>query len=316
MSLFRHVLIACRGGAQDRLLAELACTLVARDGKLSLLGLLELPEGLDTRDAEAETRTERERLEASLAAVAAELPATSLPQVTVVVGRRYLEIVRAAHRLGADLVMKLTDPSPRPAIPLFASIDQHLLRKCPCPVWLLRDASVPPTSVVAAVDLPDEGDEQLELEGLNREILRTAASIAAAGGQPLRLLHAWSDPLAGVVRQWAGGEVEARVADSTRTAEARAQAKLHALVVAAERWLTEQGLPEVRLSPHLVAGSAREALPRALEDLGADLLVIGTLARTGVAGVIIGNTAEDVVNAVDCAVVAVKPPGYESPLLR
>ena len=316
MTLFRHVLVACRGGAQDRPLAELACSLTARDGTLSLLGLLELPEGLDAGDLKAETRAERERLEASLAAVAADLPTANLPQVTVVVGRRYLEIVRAAHRLGADLVMKSTDPSPRPAIPFFASTDQHLLRKCPCPVWLLRDASMPPANVVAAVDLPDDGDEPTVLEGLNREILRTAAGIAAVGGQPLRLLHAWSDPLAAVVRQWAGGEVDARVASSTRTAETQAQAKLHALVAAAERWLAEDGLPEVRLSPHLVAGSAREALPRAVEELGADLLVIGTLARTGVVGVIIGNTAEDVVNAIDCAVVAVKPPGYVSPLLR
>ncbi|WP_119167597.1 universal stress protein [Algihabitans albus] len=316
MTLFRHVLVICRGGAQDRSLAELACSLVGQEGTLSLLGLLEPPEGLSVGDVEAETAAERERLEANLAALAADLPAARLPQVTVVVGRRYLEIVRAAHRLGADLVMKTTDPSPRPPIPLFASIDQHLLRKCPCPVWLLRDAAAAPVAVVAAVDLPDDGGDNGALDGLNREILRTAAGIAALGGRPLRLLHAWSDPLAAVVRQWAGGEVEARVADSTRTAEAQAQAKLQALIAAAEDWLAGEGLSGVRLLPHLVAGSAREALPRAVEELGAELLVIGTLARSGVAGVIIGNTAEDVLNAVDCAVVAVKPPGYVSPLLR
>lgn len=315
MSLFRQILVACRGTGQDRPLAELACAVSDERTTVNLLGLLEPPEGLLGDTTGAEIAKERERLEDLLAQLAADLPAARLPQVTVVVGRRYLEIVRAAHRLGADLVMKTTDPSPRPTIPLFASIDQHLLRKCPCPIWLLRDADTLPTNVVAAVDLPEDDTDPQALNGLNRQIVRTAAGIAAAGGQPLWLLHAWSDPLAAVVRQWAGGEVEARVANSTRVAEAQAQAKLDALTAAAEDWLAADGLPEVRVRPHLVAGSAREALPRAVEDLGADLLVLGTLARSGVAGVIIGNTAEDVLNAVDCAVVAVKPPGYVSPLL-
>ena len=315
MSLFRQILVACRGTAQDRPLAELACALGNESTTVNLLGLLEAPEGLRGGKADSEIAEQRERFEERLAQLAADLPAARLPQVTVVVGRRYLEIVRAAHRLGADLVMKTTDPSPRPTIPLFASIDQHLLRKCPCPIWLLRGSETPPAVVVAAVDLPDDEADPEALNGLNRQILRTAAGIAAAGGQPLRLLHAWNDPLAAVVRQWAGGEVEARVATSTRTAETQAQAKLHALVAAAEGWLAADGLSQVRLLPHLVAGSAREALPRAVEDLGADLLVLGTLARSGVAGVIIGNTAEDVLNAVDCSVVAVKPPGYVSPLL-
>jgi nucleotide-binding universal stress UspA family protein len=48
--------------------------------------------------------------------------------------------------------------------------------------------------------------------------------------------------------------------------------------------------------------------------MGVDLLVIGTLVRTGIPGLIIGNTAEDVLNAVDCSVLTVKPPGYVSPL--
>lgn len=45
-----------------------------------------------------------------------------------------------------------------------------------------------------------------------------------------------------------------------------------------------------------------------------NLLVMGTLARTGIRGVLIGNTAEKILDQVRCSVVAVKPPGFVSPL--
>ena len=46
----------------------------------------------------------------------------------------------------------------------------------------------------------------------------------------------------------------------------------------------------------------------------AEVAVLGTLSRTGIAGVLIGNTAERVLRQVDCSVLAVKPPGFESPI--
>ncbi len=46
----------------------------------------------------------------------------------------------------------------------------------------------------------------------------------------------------------------------------------------------------------------------------ADLLVMGTVCRTGVPGFFIGNTAEDVLQQVDCSVLAVKPKGFVTPV--
>jgi nucleotide-binding universal stress UspA family protein len=47
---------------------------------------------------------------------------------------------------------------------------------------------------------------------------------------------------------------------------------------------------------------------------GIDLLVMGTVCRTGIAGFLIGNTAEEVLNQVDCSVLTVKPEGFETPV--
>ena len=65
---------------------------------------------------------------------------------------------------------------------------------------------------------------------------------------------------------------------------------------------------------HLLQGNPRELIPSQVEVLRHDLLVIGSIARTGVAGLLMGNTAEAVLNEVDCSVATVKPPGFESPI--
>ena len=41
---------------------------------------------------------------------------------------------------------------------------------------------------------------------------------------------------------------------------------------------------------------------------------MGTVGRTGIRGLFIGNTAEAILNQVKCSVLAVKPSGFETPV--
>jgi nucleotide-binding universal stress UspA family protein len=65
---------------------------------------------------------------------------------------------------------------------------------------------------------------------------------------------------------------------------------------------------------HLVKGDAGRVIPALVVAEGINLVVMGTVARTGVAGLVIGNTAERILDAVDCSVLAVKPEGFVSPV--
>src|SRR5690606_15053039 len=65
---------------------------------------------------------------------------------------------------------------------------------------------------------------------------------------------------------------------------------------------------------HLLQGSAIQVLPHLVEQVRADLVVMGTVARTGISGLIIGNTAEAILDQLKCSVLAVKPPGFVSPV--
>ena len=65
-----------------------------------------------------------------------------------------------------------------------------------------------------------------------------------------------------------------------------------------------------RAQVHLIKGEAGDVIPTVAEERQVDLIVMGTVARTGVPGFFIGNTAERVLARVDCSVLAVKPKGF------
>lgn len=65
---------------------------------------------------------------------------------------------------------------------------------------------------------------------------------------------------------------------------------------------------------HLVKGDATEVIPELTRGRRIDLLIVGTLSRTGIAGWLIGNTAEKLLRRVDCSVFVVKPDGSILPV--
>ena len=81
-----------------------------------------------------------------------------------------------------------TTPVLRPV--LFGSTDMHLLRKCPCPVWIDRlGGATGYRRMLAAVDPFDD-----ESGDLQRLILDLATSLAEREHATLDVVHAWELP--------------------------------------------------------------------------------------------------------------------------
>ena len=55
-------------------------------------------------------------------------------------------------------------------------------------------------------------------------------------------------------------------------------------------------------------------IPELAAEKEVELIVMGTVSRTGVAGFLIGNTAEKILGQVDCSVLTVKPDGFITPV--
>ncbi|MEQ8604170.1 MAG: universal stress protein [Marivibrio sp.] len=321
--VFRRILAVLDGEegaeAQDRATVAAARRLAQRTGAaLRLLSVVEPPRDLAALAQLAgvsETEAEARLIDTRRKTLSARAEGPSADDVAVRAGKIFLEVIREAIDWDADLVVKAAERSPGLIGGLFASTDQHLLRKCPCPVWLTgpgqgaAGAGEPLRVVAAAVDVEAAGDKDAaeRMDGLNRRIVETAAAVAAADGATLHLIHAWEAPAEGLVRRFAPKDVD--VIAYSDGVERQHRRSLTALRRTAE---AHQGL--ARITNDLLRGPARRVVPAHALEIGADLLVMGTIARTGVPGFIIGNTAEDILNSVRCAVLTVKPPGYRSPV--
>jgi nucleotide-binding universal stress UspA family protein len=230
-------------------------------------------------------------------------------------GKPFIETIRFVLSQGVDFVIKAAEPLGGIRRFLFGSTDQHLLRKCPCPVWLVSaDAPPTPRTVLAAVDLDEEGAaEPATLASLNRRVIDTALCIAGPVGAEVIVLHSWD--MIGSNLAWAfsstrNAEVlSERYAREVQTARRRVMDRL--LEEAGARNSAGQSVTPI---PRLVHGSPEQVIQDQCRQLGTDVLVMGTTARTGLSGVIIGNTAENIINSLDCPVVAVKPEGFVSPI--
>jgi len=64
----------------------------------------------------------------------------------------------------------------------------------------------------------------------------------------------------------------------------------------------------------VITGDAKYIVPAAARDLDVDLIVMGTVARVGIPGFFMGNTAESILNQIDCSVLTIKPSGFVSPV--
>jgi nucleotide-binding universal stress UspA family protein len=232
-------------------------------------------------------------------------------------GIPFIEIVRHVLRDRHDLVIKAVGAGGAHSF-LFGGTDQHLLRKCPCPVWILvGDTSANYRQILAAVDFDPwaDGDQGDSVEdALNREILGLAASLAASDFAQLHLVHAWQSITDNMIRVFAS-DMPDDEASASRDRERRDhQFRLELL----QNRIKEQlgGDAYRYLSPrfHLREGNPRDLIPAMAAELDADLVVMGTVSRTGIPGLLIGNTAEVILNNLECSVLAVKPEGFVTPV--
>jgi len=218
-------------------------------------------------------------------------------ETALAAGTPFLEITRRVQQFGHDLV--ITDGGRGHDVGrAMDSTTMHLMRKCPCAVWVARPTrSDRYQRILAAVD-PDPTDA--ERDSLNRTIMELAVSIAKLEASELHVVHAWQQyglPVGSSAEVWQQWQ-EAACAEVNR--------RFH-------EFLSEYPLSSDS-QVHLVAGKPAHSISRLAHKEQIDLLVMGTVCRTGIRGFFIGNTAEGILRWVDCSLLTVKPEGFVSPI--
>lgn len=229
-------------------------------------------------------------------------------------GTAFLLAIQDVLRNDRDLVVKTIGQGGAHAF-LFGGTDQHLLRKSPCPVWLMQaEDALKCRKVLAAVDF-DPWEEEGEPGELNSQIVELASSIALADSADLHIAHAWQPVTERIVRVF-GSDLPAQNIEQSVDREYRAHMdRLQDLAASLRKRMGDEGYKYLAPRLHLRRGDARNVIPAMAEELEVDLVVMGTVSRTGIPGFLIGNTAEVILNNLDCAVLATKPSGFVSPVV-
>lgn len=215
-----------------------------------------------------------------------------------------LRIVRRVIRDAHDLLIKQAEPIDRRAG--FRALDMQLLRQCPCPVWLCRPISRSRSDMRVAVAVDVQSTEPAGRD-LALQLLRLSRALADTCSGELDIVSCWDFELEDYLRRspWIRMPEDA-VAENVNSADRVHQGALQDLI-------HESGI-EGRMSVYRPRGRPEHEIPRMADSLEVDVLVMGTVARTGIAGFTMGNTAENALGDIKCSLLALKPHGFISPV--
>ena len=207
-------------------------------------------------------------------------------------------IVRRVGATRPDLVVKDTHHHGTLRRALYTNCDWHLIRECTAPLLLVRQnpwSAVPP--VAAAIDPSHPGDAGAHLD---HALVAAALALARALGSRVQLVHVFSTlnlMTVGVGAAVAPGAVLPADFAAIEALRALHRTQLDALAAAHD---------VAAADAFLIDGIATHALPEFVADHAVELLAMGAVARGRLHELIVGSTAERVLDRLDCDLLIVK----------
>jgi universal stress protein E len=307
MKRFKNILVAADTRLQEHPLVDEAAAIARHNGAtLKLVDVVpEFPWAvrLVMRDhqhvQDLLTEEKRQQLE-SLAQTAR---ATGINVTTKVLhGASSVEIVREVLRDEHDLVIAPAKGANSRRHGFFGNTSHRLLRKCPCALWLVTPGTTPEFKhVLACVNTSASDDVEAQL---NANIMQLSTSISQYAGGRYSVVHAWSIWNEPMLRSHLhAGEFD-DLEKSTQDHVAQSF----------DKFLNEHGTNVGAEHVHLIRGEPGDIIPAFARENNVDLVVMGTVARAGITGLVMGNTAETILNSITCSVLALKPSRFVCPI--
>ncbi len=322
MRRFKNILYVTNNGTNDVSIKRAAKLALSNNAKLTLLDVVDkIPTWAGQRKDrlkwdkihQADMEARKQRLDKAADPYREE---TTI-KTAVLEGKDFLETIRQVLKHNHDLVMKDTTISTGIMPRVFATEDMQLLRKCPCPVLLTKhDSKGDFKNVMAAIDFDDHNDldSPSANNSLNTKILDMAISLSSEENGDLDIVHIYQIIGESVLYSGRTGMSDYEIATYIEDARRDYEAAVSRLLGRAKRRLGDQVYDTVNINVHVLKGNAKIDIPEQAKLRGTDLIVMGTVARTGIPGFFIGNTAETILNNIDCSVLALKPDDFVSPV--
>lgn len=178
----------------------------------------------------------------------------------------YSAVVRASIRYNSDVIFKSTIKHSTAQRVINRTSDWTLLRDSLCPVLLVREGSSwSKNKLLAAVDFDTEDQTR---QAINKTIVELGREAAEKYNSEVDFLIAYNDSMADMCNEFAD----------------------------------KFGVPVNQLRCEI--GMPASAIIETSKKVDPGLIVIGSVARSGAPGLFAGNTAEKILDHVDCDVLA------------
>ncbi|MFD2176640.1 universal stress protein UspE [Veronia pacifica] len=198
-----------------------------------------------------------------------------------------------------DLLVKATHMHDKLGSVIFTPTDWHLLRKCPCPVLLVKEHGWPENGkILTAVNVSSDNEAHIDL---NDKLISESNAIASLLNAEVHLVNAYPATPVNIT-------VELPEFDPSSYTDAVRGHHLLTMKTLRQKHSINDDLT------HVEEGLPEDVIPEVAKKLDAELVILGTTGRSGLSAVFIGNTAEHTIDQLDCDLLAIKPDGYVSPL--
>ncbi|EGV05351.1 universal stress family protein [Haemophilus pittmaniae HK 85] len=192
-----------------------------------------------------------------------------------------------------DLVVKYTKDEESFTSLIFTPVDWQLLRKCPVPVLMVRDGDWKhQRRILIAVNVSGEQEYQNEF---NLELVETGMSLAENLNRGnVHLVSAY--PVAPINMAIDLPEFNTSGYENG----IRGQHLINMKALRQQFCIDED-------HTHVREGFPEDVIPQVAKEIEAELVILGTVGRTGLSAALLGNTAEHVINKLSCNLLAIKP---------
>jgi universal stress protein E len=213
--------------------------------------------------------------------------------------RPFESIIKFAIEGKFDLLVKGTHEHDKLKAVIFTPTDWHLLRKAPLPVLLVKEKAWPlDGKILCAVNVASEDEDHLSLNG---RIIEHAQVLASKFNAEVHLVNGYPGTPVNLAIELPDFDAHTYNETIRMQHEQRVNYLANNYGIDCKNCHVKEGLPE-------------DVIPEVAEKIDAELVILGTVGRTGFSAALIGNTAEHVIDSINCDLLAIKPDGYKSPL--
>jgi len=247
---------------------------------------------LDLLEGEGELfeREVREKSDSKMRQMILALSADDLDiKFETLIGESFVELIHAVQAEAFDLVLAGTRGLSSWEQFLVGSTASRLIRKCPSTVWIVKAEHVGPPKVVLA---------PTDFSAVSWKAVEYGLSIAHQAKAIFHLVHV----------------IDEKDVSSSNASSANRKEISDKVEQRLRNDLELMQLDRSQIQIHSSLGIPWKEICRLSQLLHVDLISMGTVGRSGIQGLMLGNTAEKLLRTCDCSILTVKPDDFVSPI--